>query len=302
MKIIVIANPLSGGGAGEACAEAVAEELQKQQVSFQIRKTEYAGHAIVLAREAASEEGCTAVVALGGDGTFQEVVTGLGDAPIPIGFIAAGTGNDFIRTVGIPKDPLQALQVILQGNTRKVDVLACGGGYRCLNIAGTGLDVELLMRSNRYRKRVKGSLSYYLALIVTLFTFSFRDFTISVDGGEEREVRAMMVSVANGRYCGGGLPVAPEAACDDGLIDLVLIRKLPRIVLPYMLIRFLKGKLLTIRYVDHLRCKQVRVDVKQPLPFNVDGELIEGLPFTAEVLHDAITVFCPAEPTAQNHA
>ena len=292
--MMIIANPLSGGGTGEKYASAVEAALQEKGVLFSLKRTQYRGHAVKLAQEAA-EQGCEAVVALGGDGTFQEVVTGLGSCKATVGFIAAGTGNDFIRTVGLPKDPLEALEVILQGNTCGLDLLECGDGNRCLNIAGTGLDVELLMRSIRYRKHVKSSLSYYLSLIVTLFSFSFRDFTVRVDGGEEKQFCAMMISAANGRYCGGGLPVAPEALCNDGKIDLIIIRKLPRILLPYLFVRFLKGELLSLRYAQCIRCEQVEINMKQPLPFNVDGELIDGLPFTARVLPNAVRMFCKAE-------
>lgn len=294
--MIIIANPLSGGGTGEKYASAVEAALREKGVPFSVRRTQYRGHAVKLAQEAAAE-GCEAVVALGGDGTFQEVVTGLGSCSCatPVGFIAAGTGNDFIRTVGLPKDPLEALEVILRGNTCGLDLLECGDGNRCLNLAGTGLDVELLIRSIRYRKHVKSSLSYYLSLVVTLFSFSFRDFTVSVDGGEERQFRAMMLSAANGRYCGGGLPVAPEALCNDGKIDLIIIHKLPRILLPYLFVRFLKGQLLSIRYVECIRCNQVKINMEQPLPFNVDGELVDGLPFTVRVLPNAIRMFCKAE-------
>lgn len=289
--LYIIANPLSGGGKGKETAALIEKELTGRNIRYTLEYTQRPGHAVELARDAARSE-AEAIIALGGDGTFYEVINGMEDTDKPLGLISAGTGNDFIRSAAISSDPLKALDIILSGNIRKIDCMSING-KRCLNVTGTGLDVEILMRANRYRARFKSSLSYYLALVVTLMVFPFRRFTFSVDGGEQRTETAMMVSLANGRTCGGGLPVAPKASLDDEYIDFVIIKKFPRIKIPYLLTKFLKGKLFELKYAELHRCKKVELTVEPSLPINIDGELLNTLPINAQIIPHAISIFTP---------
>lgn len=289
--LYIIANPLSGGGKGKETAVLIEKELNRRNVPHILKYTEYRGHAVELARQAALSE-AEAIAALGGDGTFFEVINGITDTDKPLGLISAGTGNDFIRSALISSDPLKALDIILSGKTRRIDCINVNG-TRCLNVAGTGLDVDILMRANKYRSRFKGGLSYYLALFVSLATFPFRRFTFIADGGEERVEEAVMVSLANGRTCGGGLKVAPEALLDDQYIDFVIIKRCPRIKIPFLLAKFLKGKLLELKNVELHRCKTLKLNVEPSLPINVDGELLNTLPLEAQIIPQAISIFTP---------
>lgn len=293
--LYIIANPLAGGGAGEKNTGLIEQELQNRGCGYKMFRTMYAGHATALAEEASKDPECTAIVALGGDGTFNEVLNGMGDCQKPLGFISAGTGNDFIRAAQIPKDPIKALDIILKGNMQQIDYLLIND-RRCINITGTGLDVEILQEAMRLRKRIKGKLSYYVALVKTLITFSFRKYTVSIDGEAPITEEAMMISIANGRMCGGGLPVAPEAQIDDGLIDFILIRKLPKYKIPFLFIKFLKGKLLTLKPVFFRRCKTLEVlKVEPSLVLNMDGELVDMMPFKARICQKVLTIFAPAD-------
>ena len=219
----IIANPLSGGGKGKETAVLIENELNRRKILHILEYTQYRGHALELARRAALSD-AEAIVALGGDGTFFEVLNGMAGIDKPLGLISAGRGNDFIRSAAISPEPIKALETILSGNTRRIDCINING-TRCLNVAGTGLDVDILMRANKYKARLKGGFSYYLALIVSLMVFPFRRFAFIPDDGEKRVEEGLMVSLANGRSCGGGLKVAPEAALDDQYIDFVIIKK-----------------------------------------------------------------------------
>ena len=101
------------------------------------------------------------------------------------------------------------------------------------------------------------------------------------------------VSLANGRTCGGGLPVAPEALLDDQYIDFVIIKKCPRIKLPFLFIKLLKGKLLELENVELHRCKKLELNVEPALPLNIDGELLDALPLEAQIVPQAISIFTP---------
>lgn len=289
--LYLVANPLSGGGKGKKYLALVEEHLQQKGVSYTLLISTFATESVALGRRCKEDAACTSIGVLGGDGTFNEVITGVGDCTKPIGFIGAGTGNDFIRAACLPKDPIEAVDIILAGHTRAIDVLDCGS-RRCLNVLGTGLDVELLMRAIKYRRFFKNSLSYYFSLIVTLFTYKDRTFTFCLDGGETHTVTGMLLSVANGRYCGGGLPVAPIAEISDGYIDFVVIKKINRLRLPYLFAKFLKGKLLTIKDVSFYRCKSLTMDVSPALPLNCDGELINDLPISVFIA-EPLLMFCP---------
>ena len=287
----IIANPLSGGGKGKETAVLIENELNRRKILHILEYTQYRGHALELARRAALSD-AEAIVALGGDGTFFEVLNGMAGIDKPLGLISAGRGNDFIRSASISPEPIKALETILSGNTRRIDCINING-TRCLNVAGTGLDVDILMRANKYKARLKGGFSYYLALIVSLMVFPFRRFAFIPDDGEKRVEEGLMVSLANGRSCGGGLKVAPEAALDDQYIDFVIIKKCSRIKLPFLFIRFLKGRLLELKNVELHCCKKIQLNVEPALPVNVDGELLDALPLEAQIIPQAITIFTP---------
>ena len=294
--LYIIANLLSGGGKGKKVLAQTEEYFKNLGVAYKLLISTYATESVKHGKNCAEEAECTKVAVIGGDGTFNEVINGFGSCSKPIGFIAAGTGNDFIRTMNIPKDPAEAAAVINSGSTVATDVISFNG-RRCLNILGTGLDVELLQRANRYRKTFRSSLSYYISLIVTLLTFKNRNYTFSVDGGEKQTVCGIMASVANGKYCGGGLPVAPDSITNDGKIDFILIRKVNRLKLPYLFAKFLKGKLLTLKCVEFFRCSSLTLEVNPSLPFNCDGELISCDGLSVNIEEKAINVLCPQKNT-----
>ena len=290
--LYIIANLLSGGGRGKKNLTAVEAYLKSENIPYRLLISTYATESIEHGKRCAADDECTRIAVLGGDGTFNEAVNGLGESKKPVGFIAGGTGNDFMRASGLPADPVEAIKVVLNGEIKPVDIILFGS-RRCLNVLGTGLDVEILSRANRYRRFFKDKTSYHISLFVTILCYKNRTCTFSVDGGEKKNVQAMMVSIANGRYCGGGLPVAPKGDMHDGKIDFVVIRKVNRLKLPYLLTMFLKGKLLTLKCTDFYRCERLSLDVAPKIPMNCDGELIDCLPTEISILPGALNCIMP---------
>ena len=152
-----IVNPTAGSGHALKIEAQIRTELDKRGVQAVFLRTEAPGHATQLARQAAARADCTGVVAVGGDGTCYEVACGLMDTQMPFGIIPAGTGNDFIKTVGIPKPPLAALDMVLKGKARPVDVGRMNDQL-FLNVSGTGFDVTVLDFTLTAKKYVKGIL------------------------------------------------------------------------------------------------------------------------------------------------
>ena len=252
-----IVNPTAGNGYALKIEQQVQAEMARRGLSCQFVHTEHPGHATDLARIASSTDGCTGVIAIGGDGTAYEVACGLMNTGVPMGIIPAGTGNDFIKTVSIPKKPMEALEFILTHDARPVDV----GGLNdrlFLNVCGTGFDVTVLDYTLAAKKYCRGLLPYLIGLIRGIAHYKPVYVRFTVDGHtEERDV--LICSIANGRYFGGGIAICPEATADDGLLDLVIAEHQPRWKLPFLVPSLLMGRIDKFSFTTHKRCKKVEL-------------------------------------------
>lgn len=283
-----IVNPAAGNGYALKIEKLVQEEMQRRGLACHFLHTEAPNHATELARTAAAAEGCTGVIAIGGDGTAFEVACGLMNTGVPLGIIPAGTGNDFIKTVALPKKPLEALEFILSHPPRPVDV----GGLNerlFLNVCGTGFDVTVLDYTLAAKKYCRGILPYLIGLIRGIVHYTPTHVRITAEGKtEERDV--LICSVANGRYFGGGIAICPDAAADDGLLDLVVIDHRPRWKLPFYVPALLTGKVLTLPFARHIRCKDVEI-LSEGMRLNADGEVSRIDHAKFHILQGALTLF-----------
>ena len=265
-----IVNPAAGNQHALKVQMLLEQELAKRGIEGRFVRTEKPGHATELAREAAAQADCTGVVAVGGDGTAFEVACGLMNTGVPMGIVPAGTGNDFIKTVSIPKKPLDALDFILTHEARPVDV----GGLNdrlFLNVCGTGFDVTVLDYTEAAKKYCRGLLPYLIGLIRGIAHYKPTLVRFTADGHtEEREV--LICSIANGRFFGGGIAICPEASADDGMLDLVVAEHQPRWKLPFLVPSLLMGKIDSFSFTTHKRCKEVEIYSKG-MRLNVDGEI-----------------------------
>ncbi len=283
-----IVNPTAGSGRALKIEKQLREALEARGTEAVFLRTQEPGHATVLAREAAQQEGCTGVVAVGGDGTCYEVACGLKGTEAPLGIIPAGTGNDFIKTVGIPKKPLEALELILRGNARPVDVGQVNDRL-FLNVSGTGFDVTVLDFTLSAKKYVKGILPYLIGLVRGIRHYKPVHMRFTADGvTEERDV--LICSVANGRFFGGGIPICPDAAPDDGFFDLVVVENKPRWMIPFYLPSLLFGRVLKFPFTLHKRVKNVSIHAPG-MRLNMDGEIEPRDEAHYEILPGALRLF-----------
>ena len=283
-----IVNPTAGNGYALKIEQQVQAEMARRGLACQFVRTEHPGHATDLAKAASSTNGCTGVIAIGGDGTAYEVACGLMNTGVPMGIVPAGTGNDFIKTVSIPKKPLEALEFILTHDARPVDV----GGLNdrlFLNVCGTGFDVTVLDYTLAAKKYCRGLLPYLIGLIRGIAHYKPVYVRFTVDGHtEEREV--LICSIANGRYFGGGIAICPEATADDGLLDLVIAEHQPRWKLPFLVPSLLMGRIDKFSFTTHKRCKTVELYSKG-MRLNADGEVSEMDEAKFSVLQGALTLY-----------
>ena len=288
--IYFIVNPTAGGGKARRKFSMIEQILNEQKTAYKASYTEYPGHATQLAAEALAKNYNT-IVAVGGDGTVREVAQVLAFSSAAMGVLPFGTGNDFIKTLKIPKDPVKALKLILSARPKKIDISRVNETI-CINTSGLGFDVDVLEKTEHYKKRFSGIIPYLLGIINALF--GLRTYSITVSSEQEViKTSSILLSVANGIYFGGGMQVAPLAKVDDGLLDVCMIQPVGRFKVLLLLTRFINGKHLKMKIVQHFRAARLTVDSDPPARVQLDGEIIAQTPTTFEVLPQALCVFMP---------
>ena len=294
----LIVNPAAGAGKTGRTWPRLLEIIRATGLRFEHAITEAPGHAAELAKSAV-RRGYRTIVSVGGDGTVNEVVNGLhasgalNDATL--GIISTGTGSDYTRTLGLPRNTREAIARLQQGNTTTADigVVAWGesGGQRLfVNFAGMGFDAEIVRRTTQQFKNL-GALGAYLAgLLTTLATYKNRDIALRLDG-EETERRICTVIMNNGRYGGGGMKTAPEADLNDGLLDVLVIGDVSKPDLLRSLPRVYRGTHLTHPKVSLYRAREIEIrSLNGPVPLQADGELLGASPARFTILEDSLTV------------
>ncbi len=244
--------------------------------------------AVRIAKEL-TQQGEADIVVMGGDGTVNEVLNGLVDpSKVRLGLIPCGSGNDFAAAIGIPRTPEGSLELILNGEAKRTDYLVCSG-VRGLNVIGAGIDVDILKRSYR-AKVLRGSLNYLVSLIVSLIHFKNYSFTAELDGRESKH-EGFIVCACNGRRIGGGIPICPDAVCDDGKLDIVVVDGIRKSMIPGALIKLLRSQILKQKYTIHTLAPELKARFDRPTTIQIDGELYDNLPFDVSVVHDQLRVY-----------
>lgn len=268
--IYVICNPTAGNGRSEKTGALIDKTLTGRKIEHEYLLTAAPGHATTLAAQAA-QKGAQAILAVGGDGTVLEVARGLLGTQTALGVIPAGTGNDFIKTIGTPKDPLKALDAALLYKPRPTDAVRLNDRI-FLNETGTGFDVMVLSYAAKAKKYCHGLLPYLYGVLCTIFHYSHVHVSYALDGGETVERDILVLGAGNGRYIGGGIPIAPEATPDDGLLDVVVIKGMKKSRMLHVLPLLLKGKVLTFPETEFVRAKALTLSGKG-MRLNIDGEI-----------------------------
>lgn len=283
----IIANKSSGKGNGAKCLAAVTEYLDSHGISYAVHETERTGHGKALA-EKLSADGSKIIVALGGDGTFHEVLNGIDFERSRMGLIPAGRGNDFaIGSGAAALDPVAAIADIVRGAPRDLDYIQVAD-KRCINVCGTGLDVEVLLKT----AKSKNKLSYVASLFRCLL--KFKPYPVEVTAnGETLKIDCIMAGVCNGTQIGGGIRLSPISKTDDGKLDIIVMEKPKHVPTVLVMPKFVKGKHMNKPYTHHIVCESVSIKTNAPL--QLDGEIYYDLPFEAHVVKGGLKTFARAE-------
>ena len=256
----IISNPVAGKGIAAAALKTVLAALDAEGVAYTSAETERPGHATTLAREAAAG-GEKLVLVIGGDGTIGEVAAGLLGTGTALGIIPAGSGNDLVKALKIPLDPLSALEIARHGQVRPMDTCTANGKSYS-NIAGFGFDVDVLVKTDYYMGiGYTGSRAYRKGLFSSLAHLDHRQTHITwVDEkGERHEMdrNLLILAACNGTNFGGGMAVAPKADPFDGMLDICVIHDVHWWNVWFVLPLFLKGKHLGLKCVDYFHAVEL---------------------------------------------
>lgn len=293
-RTAAILNPAAGRARRYAC---VAEEMARL-CGAGLHRTAGPGHAAELAVRAV-RDGADQLVVAGGDGTIHEVVNGLSaavDGPLRMGFVPLGTGNDLCRSLDLPLDPHDALSVLRTRSERSADLMAAEvDGHRRLAVtfALGGLAGDIALHVTDERKRLWGGLVYLRGALECLRGLRSYRTELLLDGERLAPLDLLAVVVANGRCLGGGIPAAPRAVPDDGLLDVVAVHSCPPHRLPALLASVLSGRHLDDPRVLWCRARRVEVRPEPGMPFNLDGQPLGSGSAAFEVLPGALRVAAP---------
>jgi YegS/Rv2252/BmrU family lipid kinase len=287
-RLYFVVNPISGSGQGKARFEDARKILDGRGADYGFAFTEYAGHAVALAK-AALDAGETCVVAVGGDGTLREVAGALADrSGTELGILPFGTGNDFARGVGLPDDTDRLVSILLDAKARAIDAGDVNGEF-FMNVAGFGFDVDVVRYTETFKKRLNGMLPYLLGILKSLLYLSRTEVHVETDAGECFDVTATLFSVCNGNRFAGGIRLAPLSDPADGLFDVCILKKVTWPVFLRLLPVCIKGNHLKYtKYFRYFKARSVRAQGPSAAPLELDGELVGATPATFTVRPGAL--------------
>jgi diacylglycerol kinase (ATP) len=303
--LTLIVNPTAGGGRATQVLPPATAALDRAGADYEVRESASLAHAEQLA-EAAAAQG-RVIVAVGGDGMAGALAAAASRLGSPFGIVPAGRGNDLARVLGVPAGPAEAATLLTLGShPRQVDLIGVGvAGQPEVIVAGSvyaGVPSVAGQIANGTRW-VRGSAVYPLAALRAVARWKPVSFDVQGASGVRREFGGYAVVVANSAYFGAGMNVAPPAAIDDGILDLVLMRHGPKLAFVRALAKIKDGSHVTLEQVSLERETEVTLTMDRAIPVAADGET---LPFAAplpartplriRVLPAALTLVAPARP------
>jgi YegS/Rv2252/BmrU family lipid kinase len=293
MPLALLVNPHSGHGRALKLLPSVEAALDARRVEFRVQRTRGLEHGVEHALRAI-EAGEVPVV-MSGDGLVGAVGGAMAGAETPMGILPGGRGNDLARVLGIPTEPDAAVEALLSGQTRLIDV-GEANGKRFLCIASAGFDSEANRIANE-TTLLRGNLVYAYAALRALVRWKPARFTIRVDDKRTR-FTGYTVAVANSRAYGGGMFVAPDAELDDGQFDVVTIGEVGKLRFLGNLPKVFKGTHVERDEVHVFRAPHLELSASKPFGLYADGEHITDLPASLRVLPRALRVLAPAADDA----
>ncbi len=284
LPLVMIVNPVAGRGRGLKIGNELHERLDSLGVPHIFHTTRKVGEATALAH--ASPDNAL-VLSVGGDGTVQEVSRAVVQSGRTLAVIPGGTGNDYARALGIPSGHLAALDYVLSRTfTRKMDAIRVNESDWLFNAGGTGFDTEVVHKAQAFR--FLGAAAYLAGVFAALASFSYREVELEIDSQVLKQ-NYLLACVGNGKCYGGGMKVNPEGKPDDGVMELIICRQIPKYKIPILLPRFVAGTHLNLPIIDVYKCRELTIRGNKLL-FHLDGTLSEFSELRFRLVPGAISV------------
>jgi diacylglycerol kinase (ATP) len=302
VKLTILCNPTAGGGKTRRALDAALEILRRGRVEPRVLESSSAQHLMELARQARADQP-DAVVSVGGDGTIHHVLNGLFPGEVPLGIIPVGRGNDLARGLGVPSDPRLAAEILLKGKVRQIDLARArnadhsasheGGGstlYAC--IAGVGFDSVVTRYANDHAPRIHGRFAYIWGILRCLWSYRPQPLDLTTDE-QNFSGNLMFAVVGNNPTYGDGVKMVPRARLDDGLLDVCIVPAMGKVELLRWVRRAYRGKHIEHPRIVYFQTRRVTLRSAACLELFGDGEFLQELPATIDVIPNALRVIVP---------
>ncbi len=265
-KALFIINPISGGKKKDGVPELIKDTVDAGVMEPVIAFSDGIAHARVIAAEAVGK--FDTVVAVGGDGTVNEVASAIVDTDTSLGIVPFGSGNGLSRFLGIPMDTKDAIKNLASGRTEIIDSARING-QPFFNMAGMGFDAHISEIFSHGKKR--GFISYIKSSIKEVVGYQPQNYHLDIDG-KKYDYKAFMLSIANSSQYGNNVHISPKASLQDGLLDVCVIKPFPLWRFPEMSMRMLIKATESSKYVEIIRGKQILIKREHTGPIHLDGE------------------------------
>lgn len=291
MQHLFIINPIAGKGHAKKHEKDIHEYFKDKDTLYYIEFTKYPGHATIITKDY-TQKNDLRVYSIGGDGTLNEVLNGLVGSKSSLGVIPAGSGNDFFRS--ITTDTMKnILKRTIEGTTKRSSLGLVNGRY-FLNVASTGIDAEIVHNARRFKKLpiLGGQGAYILGIFYTVFNYKSFKSKINING-QEHDKSTLLLAVANGKYYGGGMKIAPSANIFTNSFEIYHIDEAKPLRIIKLFPTLIKGKHDSLKEVQNYITNKLSIHSDQSFMLNIDGE-IEGVKKAEfSLIEDGIDIIVP---------
>ena len=297
MKHLFIINPAAGSrDRTKFYSDLIREVCTKRDLDFHIAVSGAPGHCTALARQAAASGEEIRIYACGGDGTLNEVIAGAASYPnAAVSVLSCGSGNDFTKLFSDP-DAFRDLERLLDCEEAEFDLIRCNEDL-ALNICSVGLDARIGTDVANYKRLplLSGFRAYAVSTLVNVIRGISEHYVVQI-GEETVDAQQTMICVCNGRFYGGGFNPVPEADPTDGLLDVLLVKKVSRLQVAGVIGKYKNGQYQQLPHlVRHMQVKELRILCDKPTPINLDGELRTAQEVTFRIADEKIRFFYPKD-------
>lgn len=288
-NILFIVNPVSGKVKRTNIVKQINEHLELNKYNVVIENTKYKGHASAIA-EQYKEKGINKIVAVGGDGTVNEVGSAIINTNISLGIIPRGSGNGLARFLSIPMNAKSAIEILNNPTIKDIDTAKINDKYFFCT-CGVGFDAHVGNIFNKYTKR--RSLNYLKATIHEFFTYKPNKYSLKFDN-HKKKVKCLLITIANAGQYGNNVYISPDAKVDDGLLDLCILKPFPKSIMLPIGFRLIGRTLNKSKYLEVIKCKKIILKKKKKVKCHYDGETYKvGKKIVVKIIPASLKVMIP---------